>query len=162
LWASIGRLVKYNSSLRDYIYCHETDNQNLHCTLSASSDKFKVSKLFWRFPFAWMWVQVETIWLEYLHDRTGKQEKNNEAFDFIYFVTNYIFSFLIIIIIKLILLKIRVRTVKFQIYEWQRATASDAFEPRHSQWRWVKHATVSDVFAYKTRRCSSICVCENL
>jgi hypothetical protein len=37
---------------------------------------------------------------------------------------------LLIIIIKLILLKIRVRTVKFQIYEWQRATASGADETR--------------------------------
>jgi hypothetical protein len=37
-------------------------------------------------------------------------------------------QFLIIMnIIKLILLKIRVRTVKFQIYEWQRVTVSDAF-----------------------------------
>jgi hypothetical protein len=32
----------------------------------------------------------------------------------------------IIMIIKLILLKVRVRTVKFQIYEWQRATGSGA------------------------------------
>jgi hypothetical protein len=38
------------------------------------------------------------------------------------------FQFLItIIIIKLILLKIRVKTAKLQIYEWQRATASDTF-----------------------------------
>jgi hypothetical protein len=35
---------------------------------------------------------------------------------------------LLIIIIKLILLKIRVKTVKFQIYEWQRATGSGAFQ----------------------------------
>jgi hypothetical protein len=40
--------------------------------------------------------------------------------------------FLIIITIKLILLKIRVRTVKFQIYEWQRATGSGV-EPNASQ-----------------------------
>jgi hypothetical protein len=41
-------------------------------------------------------------------------------------------QFLVIItFIKLILLKIRVRNVKFQIYEWQRATGSDAFETRH-------------------------------
>jgi uncharacterized integral membrane protein len=72
-------------------------------------------------------------------------------------------SFLIIIIIKLILSKIRVRTVNFQIYEWQRATASgvetkratanDAFH--------MKRATGSGAFAYyinQTRRCSSVCV----
>jgi hypothetical protein len=52
----------------------------------------------------------------------------------------YIQQFLVIIvIIKLILLKIRVRTVKFQIYEWQRATVSGAFhyfyKTRHCQWR---------------------------
>jgi superfamily II DNA/RNA helicase len=35
---------------------------------------------------------------------------------------------LLISIIKLILLKIRVKTVKFQIYEWQRATVSGAFQ----------------------------------
>jgi hypothetical protein len=40
---------------------------------------------------------------------------------------------LLIIIIKLILLKIRVRTGKFQIYEWQRATVSGADETRHWQ-----------------------------
>jgi superfamily II DNA/RNA helicase len=42
---------------------------------------------------------------------------------------------LLISIIKLILLKIRVKTVKFQIYEWQRATVSGADETRHCQWR---------------------------
>jgi hypothetical protein len=36
-----------------------------------------------------------------------------------------------IIISKLILLKIRVKIVKFQIYEWQRATVSGADETRH-------------------------------
>jgi hypothetical protein len=41
---------------------------------------------------------------------------------------------LLISIIKLILLKIRVKTVKFQIYEWQRATVSGADETRHWQW----------------------------
>jgi hypothetical protein len=40
---------------------------------------------------------------------------------------------LLIIIIKLILLKIRVRTVKFQIYEWQCATGSGAFRPNPAQ-----------------------------
>jgi hypothetical protein len=57
----------------------------------------------------------------------------------------YVQFLLLIIIIKLILLKIRVRTVKFQIYEWQCATASGAFhyfyETRHyrpnlAQVRW--------------------------
>jgi hypothetical protein len=43
---------------------------------------------------------------------------------------------LLIIIIKLILLKIRVRTVKFQIYKWQRATGSGAFRPNPAQVRW--------------------------
>jgi hypothetical protein len=43
---------------------------------------------------------------------------------------------LIIIIIKLILLKIRVRTLKFQIYEWQRVTDSDVFRPNLAQVRW--------------------------
>jgi hypothetical protein len=38
---------------------------------------------------------------------------------------------LLLIIIKLILLKIRVRTVKFQIYEWQRVIVSGADETRH-------------------------------
>jgi hypothetical protein len=48
----------------------------------------------------------------------------------------YIRQFLVIIsFIKLILLKIRVRIVKFQIYEWQRATTSGADETRHWQWR---------------------------
>jgi hypothetical protein len=42
---------------------------------------------------------------------------------------------LLIIIIKLILLKIRVKTVKFQIYEWQRVIVSGADETRHWQWR---------------------------
>jgi hypothetical protein len=46
------------------------------------------------------------------------------------------FQFLVIIsFIKLILLKIRVRNVKFQIYEWQHATASGAFTARLKQWR---------------------------
>jgi hypothetical protein len=39
---------------------------------------------------------------------------------------------LLLIIIKLILLKIRVRTVKLQIYEWQRATASGSFHKNNS------------------------------
>jgi hypothetical protein len=39
----------------------------------------------------------------------------------------------IISFIKLILLKIRVRNVKFQIYEWQCATASGAFRPNPVQ-----------------------------
>jgi hypothetical protein len=34
---------------------------------------------------------------------------------------------IILIIIKLLLLKIRVRNEKFQIYEWQRVIGSDAF-----------------------------------
>jgi hypothetical protein len=56
------------------------------------------------------------------------------------FICLLVFSFLVIIsFIKLILLKIRVRNVKFQIYEWQRSTGSDAFhyfyETRHWQWR---------------------------
>jgi hypothetical protein len=38
---------------------------------------------------------------------------------------------LLISIIKLILLKIRLKTGKFQIYEWQRATVSGADETRH-------------------------------
>jgi hypothetical protein len=38
------------------------------------------------------------------------------------------------------LLKIRVRSVKFQIYEWQRATGSGAFNAR------LKHVTVSGAF----------------
>jgi hypothetical protein len=49
-------------------------------------------------------------------------------------------QFLVIIsFIKLILLKIRVRNVKFQIYEWQRVTGNGVFhyfyETRHWQWR---------------------------
>jgi hypothetical protein len=44
---------------------------------------------------------------------------------------------IILIIIKLILLKIRVRNEEFQIYEWQRATASGVFH---------KRVTDSDVF----------------
>jgi hypothetical protein len=49
-----------------------------------------------------------------------------------------------------------VRTVKFQIYEWQHATASGAFRPNPAQVRWrgaarfvyirSKRATVSGVF----------------
>jgi hypothetical protein len=63
---------------------------------------------------------------------------------------------LLIIIIKLILLKIRVRIVKFQIYEWQRATVNSVFRPNPTQVRWKgaacfvyirsKRATDSDVF----------------
>jgi hypothetical protein len=49
----------------------------------------------------------------------------------------------IISFIKLILLKIRVRTVKFQIYEWQRATASGVDETRV---KIIKRATVSGAF----------------
>jgi hypothetical protein len=48
--------------------------------------------------------------------------------------------FLIIIIIKLILLKIRVRTIKFQIYEWQPPLRTAPLpvalsQTRHCQWR---------------------------
>jgi hypothetical protein len=41
--------------------------------------------------------------------------------------------------------------VNFEIYEWQRATASGAEQTRHCQWRLCikqcKHATDSDTFA---------------
>jgi hypothetical protein len=47
------------------------------------------------------------------------------------------FLIILIIIIKLILLKIRVKNVKLQIYEWQRATASDIL---------TKRATASGAF----------------
>jgi hypothetical protein len=63
----------------------------------------------------------------------------------------------IIIIIKLILLKIRVRTVKFQIYKWQRATVSGAFETVARFIIFMKRATVSGAFAsyiYKVRSSS--------
>jgi hypothetical protein len=53
-----------------------------------------------------------------------------------YFAVSVLQFLLIIIIIKLILLKIKVRIVKFQIYEWQRATVSGAFRPNPAQVRW--------------------------
>jgi hypothetical protein len=58
--------------------------------------------------------------------------------------------FFYIIIIIIILLIIRVIKVKFEIYEWQRATSSDAEQTRHCLWRLCvkqcKYAIVSGVF----------------
>jgi hypothetical protein len=52
-------------------------------------------------------------------------------------------QFLVIISFsKLILFKIRVRNVKFQIYEWQRATGSGALTAR------LKRATTNGAFHY--------------
>jgi hypothetical protein len=89
---------------------------------------------------------------------------------FIPFFQIKIKQFLVIIsFIKLILLKIRVGNVKYQIYEWQRATANGVFhylyETRHCQLRvcflyiqnaqrssshlrgvWTKRITASGVF----------------
>jgi hypothetical protein len=63
---------------------------------------------------------------------------------------------LLLIIIKLILLKIRVRTVKFQIYEWQRATVSGANETRYfdetRHWQW--HISSKSRASEMEKRCA--------
>jgi hypothetical protein len=65
-----------------------------------------------------------------------------------------VLQFLVIIII----IKIRVRTVKFQIYEWQRAIISDAFasyiyktrsaSPSHLHGFWMKRTTGSGALSF--------------
>jgi hypothetical protein len=74
-------------------------------------------------------------------------------------VCHSVVQFLVIIsFIKLILLKIRVKNVKYQIYEWQRATSSDAFHyfyeqdaqrsPSHLRGVWTKRATASGALPF--------------
>jgi hypothetical protein len=88
----------------------------------------------------WDWggVFFVRLWARYsvlVHTSEKSDKRCLKDWNPIYFLRPSPQMLVKISFIKLILLKKRVRNVKFQIYEWQRATVSGADETRHCQWR---------------------------